>query len=125
MHRAPPLLIIQLKRFHTGSSDTEKNEQLVTFPLDFFNPKQGPLNEASTDVYECYAIINHYGSLNGGHYSAFVRVKGEKWYLFDDSFVSAVENPAEIVSSAAYLLFYRRKDIAVKLREGIGCDVLF
>lgn len=51
---------------------------------------------------------NHYGGLGGGHYTAYCKLDG-KWYDFDDSSVTAI--PAERVrSSAAYVLFYLRRD---------------
>ena len=88
INRAPPILIIQLKRFHIQyTTEADKNEAFVAFPLDFFNPykNQALINAVPsldsvendlTHLYECYAVINHYGSLHGGHYTAYVRVKG-------------------------------------------------
>ena len=56
--------------------------------------------------YKLYGVVNHMGSLGGGHYTAYAR-SGDQWYLFDDSRVEAVE-AQKIVSSDAYLLFYER-----------------
>ncbi len=50
--------------------------------------------------------MNHHGSLNGGHYTAFGSHE-DKWYKFDDRDVSPVD-PDKIVTNAAYLLFYER-----------------
>ncbi len=53
-----------------------------------------------------YGVVNHHGSLNAGHYTAFGNFK-DKWYKFDDRNVNEVK-AEEIVTSAAYLLFYER-----------------
>ena len=59
-------------------------------------------------VYDLYAVSNHYGGLGGGHYTAFCHVEGQGWAHFNDSDVSP-EDAAHVQSSAAYLLFYRRR----------------
>lgn len=63
--------------------------------------------ENPTSIYELYAISNHYGSLSGGHYTAFAK-NGNKWYSFNDSSVSSISQD-KIKGSGAYILFYRRK----------------
>ena len=61
--------------------------------------------------YDLYAVSNHYGSLNGGHYTAYgYNSLVNKWYEFNDSSVGSVSNIDEIVSPGAYLLFYRRRE---------------
>lgn len=66
-------------------------------------------------IYDLYAVSNHYGSLNGGHYTAFCQnPMVKKWYEFDDTHVSKVsqrndldEIERAVVGKAAYVLFYR------------------
>ena len=61
-------------------------------------------------MYDLYAVTNHFGSLNGGHYTAFAKNQEDSnWYCFNDSSVSRV-NEKSICSDAAYLLFYRRRE---------------
>ncbi len=61
-------------------------------------------------IYDLYAVSNHYGSLNGGHYTAFCRNPiDNKWYEFDDSSVSRID-PSSAVTKAAYVLFYKRRN---------------
>merc|ERR1711862_413477 len=51
--------------------------------------------------------------LGGGHYTAFAKnFNDQKWYKFDDSNVSPA-NEDKICSTAAYVLFYRRKDVDI------------
>jgi len=60
-------------------------------------------------IYDMFAVCNHFGDLDGGHYTAFgYNVHMKKWYDFDDSDVSPVEKN-EIQSKASYVLFYRRR----------------
>lgn len=55
------------------------------------------------------AVDNHYGGMGGGHYTATCKnAINNKWYKFDDSHVSEA-SVGDIKSSAAYLLFYRRR----------------
>ena len=66
-------------------------------------------NETKPVLYDLYGVSNHYGSLNGGHYTACVKnIVNGKWYNMNDG--SCSENTGGIVSSAAYLLFYRLRD---------------
>jgi ubiquitin carboxyl-terminal hydrolase 4/11/15 len=60
--------------------------------------------------YDLYAVVNHYGSLNGGHYTALGKNHlNNKWYNFNDGSVSAAHGE-KVQTSAAYVLFYRRRD---------------
>ncbi|KDN35786.1 cysteine proteinase [Tilletiaria anomala UBC 951] len=60
-------------------------------------------------IYDLYAVDNHYGGLGGGHYTAYAKNHASgKWYYFDDSSVREV-GPEDCKTSAAYLLFYRRR----------------
>lgn len=89
----------------------DKLDTLVDFPvcdLDMskflINPNAGPCR------YNLIAVSNHYGGMGGGHYTAFAKNKDDgKWYYFDDSSVSTASED-QIVSKAAYVLFYQRQD---------------
>ena len=40
-------------------------------------------------TYDLYAVSNHFGSLSGGHYTAYAKNPVyEKWFNFDDTDVS-------------------------------------
>jgi ubiquitin carboxyl-terminal hydrolase 8 len=56
-------------------------------------------------VYNLYAVSNHYGTLNGGHYTASVRngYNGE-WRYFDDSQISLINEKKVVVS---YSIVYK------------------
>ena len=57
--------------------------------------------------YEIYGVVNHFGSLNGGHYTANCKTD-QGWYNFDDSRASKISE-SSIFNNNAYLLFYKRK----------------
>uniref|UniRef100_A0A8C0B569 Ubiquitin carboxyl-terminal hydrolase n=1 Tax=Buteo japonicus TaxID=224669 RepID=A0A8C0B569_9AVES len=107
----PPVLVVHLKRFSYSRYMRDKLDTLVDFPINdldmsefLINPNAGPCR------YNLIAVSNHYGGMGGGHYTAFAKNKDDgKWYYFDDSSVStACED--QIVSKAAYVLFYQRQD---------------
>ncbi|KAL6567025.1 hypothetical protein OROMI_015429 [Orobanche minor] len=107
--RLPEVLVIHLKRFSYNRFLKNKLETYVDFPihdldLSGYIAKQG---EPSSNRYMLYAISNHYGSMGGGHYTAFVCHGGDRWYDFDDSHVSPI-SVDKIKTSSAYVLFYRR-----------------
>ncbi|XP_076860909.1 ubiquitin carboxyl-terminal hydrolase 15 isoform X2 [Brachyhypopomus gauderio] len=107
----PPVLVVHLKRFSYSRYMRDKLDSLVEFPLRdldmsefLINPNAGPC------LYDLIAMSNHYGGMGGGHYTAYTKNKDDgKWYNFDDSIVSPVSED-QIVSKAAYVLFYQRQD---------------
>ncbi|KYQ93108.1 peptidase C19 family protein [Tieghemostelium lacteum] len=109
---APPILVVHLKRFSYKRTLRDKLDIVVKFPLKDLDLSPFVLNkDQPSPVYDLYAVSNHFGSLGGGHYTAFALNELENtWYRFDDSSVSETQNPNSIVSDAAYVLFYRRKD---------------
>lgn len=60
-------------------------------------------------IYDLYAVSNHFGSLGGGHYTAFAKNPIYKnWFEFDDSRVRKISS-GEVQSNAAYVLFYKKR----------------
>lgn len=107
---APEILIVHLKRFIQDRRfySSRKNNVLVKFPikgLDLTDIIIGPKSKERY-IYNLYAISNHSGSTGGGHYTAYIK-NNEKWYHFNDSYVSE-ESEENIMTSKAYLLFYQR-----------------
>lgn len=126
--RLPNILIVHLKRFafkHTLRR--EKLDTFVDFPVDGL--KMDPhcaernsqcmtssfIDDTVPAEYDLFGVINHFGRLGFGHYTAFARKWDENsmsdtFAAFDDSTVTkAGGRTQEIVSSAAYVLFYRRR----------------
>uniref|UniRef100_A0A674HVX8 Ubiquitin carboxyl-terminal hydrolase 19 n=1 Tax=Taeniopygia guttata TaxID=59729 RepID=A0A674HVX8_TAEGU len=123
--RLPNVLIIQLKRFSFRSFIwRDKINDMVDFPvrsLDLSKFCIGRKGEQQLPVYDLYAVINHYGGMIGGHYTAYARLPNDKnsqrsdvgWRLFDDSTVTTVDE-SQVVTRYAYVLFYRRRNSPVE-----------
>jgi ubiquitin C-terminal hydrolase len=83
-------------------------------------------------LYDLYAVVNHYGRMGFGHYTAFVRdwdqvvppspsssssssgsspseELSSTWYSYDDDLIHVVDEKT-IKTSAAYILFYRQRE---------------
>mmetsp|Transcript_38971 Transcript_38971/g.34656 ORF Transcript_38971/g.34656 Transcript_38971/m.34656 type:complete len:129 (-) Transcript_38971:107-493(-) len=126
IYKAPPVLILHLKRFKTSrvsnfgsyyfSSGSKKIGATIDFPIEGLDISKyilGKDNEGA--VYDLFAISNHYGGMGGGHYTAYARNPFDnKWYDFNDSSVHSSGNK-ELVSGAAYVLFYRKRSNSSKL----------
>jgi hypothetical protein len=125
--RLPNILVVHLKRFEVRHGfRRDKLDTFVNFPLAGLNmePYRGHWKSASEGdrpfvddtvpaEYDLFAVVNHYGRMGFGHYTAFAMPWDEtgiskEWCLYDDSSVRPV-NPNEIQTSAAFLLFYRRR----------------
>ncbi|KAG8557256.1 hypothetical protein GDO81_018384 [Engystomops pustulosus] len=123
--RLPNILIIQLKRFSFRTFIwRDKINDLVDFPvrgLDLTTFCIGQKEDHQRPIYDLYAVINHYGGMIGGHYTAYARLPNEKnsqrsdvgWRLFDDSTVTTVDE-SQVVTRYAYVLFYRRRNSPVE-----------
>ena len=56
--------------------------------------------------YDLCGVANHYGTVSGGHYTAFGRsYRQGAWYKFDDKKVSKLKE-IDVPTEAAYILFY-------------------
>ena len=103
--RLPQVLILHLKRFKQVQGTKVKDNQLVGFEVEGMKIV-GKMEEG---VYDLFAVANHYGDMNFGHYTAFcINHLDNQWYEFDDEKVSRVD-PTQVVSAAAYLLFYQKR----------------
>ncbi|XP_051516081.1 ubiquitin carboxyl-terminal hydrolase 19-like isoform X4 [Myxocyprinus asiaticus] len=130
--RLPNVLIIQLKRFSFRSFIwRDKINDMVDFPVRNLNLSKFCIGHKEDiqqpPIYDLYAVINHYGGMIGGHYTAYARLPSDKnsqrsdvgWRLFDDSTVTTVEE-SQVVTRYAYVLFYRRRNSPVERLSRLG-----
>ncbi|KAH9738787.1 ubiquitin carboxyl-terminal hydrolase 5 [Citrus sinensis] len=79
----------------------------------------GGFQSSRRQLYELYALTNHYGGMGSGHYTAHIKLLDEnRWYNFDDSHISPI-NEDDVKSAAAYVLFYRRVKSDVSNSNGV------
>ncbi|XP_068063478.1 ubiquitin carboxyl-terminal hydrolase 31 [Anomalospiza imberbis] len=128
----PDVLIIHLKRFRQEGDRRMKLQNMVKFPLSgldmtphvvkrsqsswslpsHWSPWRKPYGlgrDPEDYIYDLYAVCNHHGTMQGGHYTAYCKnsVDGQ-WYCFDDSEVQQLSE-SEVCKQTAYILFYQRR----------------
>ena len=101
INKLPYVLILSLKRFKFNQNSNFKLRQMITYPL--YNL------ELQDKKYDLYGVINHYGSISSGHYTAIIKNREQKWILCNDSSVYEIEEK-RVMHSNAYILFYICKD---------------
>ena len=105
----PEILIFHLKRFREG----KKLDNIIEFPikgLDMGQYIKYDETNKNDNIYDLFAVANHQGNFNGGHYVAYAKnfIK-DKWYEFDDEYIKEI-NEDEIVSENSYVLFYQKRN---------------
>ncbi|KAL0984660.1 hypothetical protein UPYG_G00144850 [Umbra pygmaea] len=130
----PPVVTLHLKRFHQAGMNLRKVNRHVDFPLildlsPFCSASCKNLATGERVLYSLYGIVEHSGSMRGGHYTAYVKVRslqrrteqpqrrnlaGQReascaaqgqWVYVSDTNVQMVPE-SRVLKSQAYLLFY-------------------
>lgn len=57
--------------------------------------------------YHLYAVVNHIGSFEGGHYYAYIKHGPNLWFKCDDHIITRASRD-EVLNSPGYLLFYHK-----------------
>ncbi|XP_009273693.1 PREDICTED: ubiquitin carboxyl-terminal hydrolase 45 isoform X3 [Aptenodytes forsteri] len=134
----PAILILHLKRFHQAGLSLRKVNRHVDFPLildlaPFCSASCKNVTDGARVLYSLYGIVEHSGSMRGGHYAAYVKVRtpskkllehisttknvlglkeamgasGGQWVYVSDAHVQTVPE-SRVLNAQAYLLFYER-----------------
>lgn len=91
-----------------AAADSPAHRRVSTPLLDA--PATAAVRGEDGFLYDLYAVVNHVGALGAGHYFAYVlSEKDGKWKCFNDHQCKDIDEK-EVVSSTAYILFYRRRD---------------
>ena len=119
------------KEWHTKEIKISQPPNILILSLQRQNPRTGSKNNCYVDFsdeldmsiyldYECwnkndakytlYGIGNHSGSIDFGHYYAYIKINNS-WYEFNDSHVSPYSKRENNSSSQAYILFYKKNSI--------------
>ncbi|RKP37715.1 hypothetical protein BJ085DRAFT_15791, partial [Dimargaris cristalligena] len=113
----PPVLSFQLKRFEHNAS-ASKIETFIRIPSEldmtpFTTQHVRPADGTDTSSlpysnpachYQLFAVINHEGSLETGHYTMYAMHRKE-WFRFDDHLVT-VASLSDVLKNNAYMCFY-------------------
>jgi len=121
LYRTPPILIVHLKRFQYSATThrRDKIDSFIDFPLDGLDLTKEVMHWSDDEkpIYDCYAVSNHYGGLGGGHYTAYAMGDDGVWCHYDDSRVTTDVDAKDVVSAAAYVLYYKRRDVVFQTPE--------
>ena len=104
--RPPEILILSLQRIDQVTRT--KNECFVSFPqvLDMSEFIDNECGFNREPIYNLFAVINHAGNIDSGHYYSFIKLNGQNdWYEFNDSSVRNI-GPKIDNFPYAYGLFY-------------------
>uniref|UniRef100_A0A1B6KA10 Ubiquitin carboxyl-terminal hydrolase n=2 Tax=Cicadellinae TaxID=33370 RepID=A0A1B6KA10_9HEMI len=121
MKTLPIVACFHLKRFEHSNRLHKKISTEVAFPQEldmtpFMSHKRNnhttppPYSAAVLEDYRysLFAVINHVGSLDTGHYTAYIRQQHRHWYKCDDHMITRA-NISQVLDSEGYLLFYHKQ----------------
>ncbi|EAX91552.1 Clan CA, family C19, ubiquitin hydrolase-like cysteine peptidase [Trichomonas vaginalis G3] len=132
----PPILNFHLNR---SEYDPEK-EQIVKIDSRFEFPESIDLNEFlaensdqknSSQIYSLFGVLVHSGTVNYGHYCAFLRTSSNdpQWYEFNDTCVQKVskekavdDNYGGASNFSGYYLIYVRNSDAERIFKPVTDD---
>ena len=119
------------KEWHTKEIKISQPPNILILSLQRQNPRTGTKNNSYVDFtdeldmsvyldhecwnkndakYSLYGIGNHSGSIDFGHYYAYIKINNS-WYEFNDSSVSPYSKGTNNSSRLAYILFYKKNNI--------------
>jgi len=121
MQSLPVVMCFHLKRFEQAST---KIDTFVEFPdilhmspylssnilrKRFQNATDHTTFSVEGETYELFAVVNHHGNMDNGHYICFVR-HAEMWFKCDDAWITK-SSLQQVFKTKGYLLFYLRKNL--------------
>ncbi|XP_055991377.1 inactive ubiquitin carboxyl-terminal hydrolase 50 [Sorex fumeus] len=116
--KAPKIMIFHLKRFDILGTMKRKLRTSINYPLTNLDltPYICPIFRKHPKYNLC-AVVNHFGDLDGGHYTAFCKNSvSQAWYSFDDTRVSEIPDTS-VQTATAYLLFYSCQPFSIPIRK--------
>ncbi|XP_050390499.1 ubiquitin carboxyl-terminal hydrolase 22 isoform X3 [Patella vulgata] len=126
MKKLPVVACFHLKRFEHSTGYHKKISTFVSFPdeLDMTpfmsssrNDNNGFSNQIIQDMptslscdnkYSLFAVVNHCGTIEVGHYTCYIRLHKDQWFKCDDHMITKA-TITEVLNSEGYLLFYHKQ----------------
>lgn len=105
--------MIKLKRYSNSEygNAAVKINKMVYYP-EYINMQKYYCGELPQN-YKLYAIINHSGTINGGHYYSYIKnlkddnkTFEDQWICCNDAQVVNITEEDAMTSNNAYILFY-------------------
>lgn len=119
--RLPPVTIVSIKRF---TNSGHKVRGLIPWDLDSLDFgawrafDRDPFSDSrEPSIYSTFAVIEHHGSLNGGHYRMFAR-DGADWVCYDDSSAHVV-SPDAVITADSYIALMMPKHAREGMTSGM------
>ncbi|XP_034805835.1 ubiquitin carboxyl-terminal hydrolase 51 isoform X2 [Pan paniscus] len=124
MKKLPIVACFHLKRFEHVGKQRRKINTFISFPLELdmtpflASTKESRMKEGQppTDCvpnenkYSLFAVINHHGTLESGHYTSFIRQQKDQWFSCDDAIITKA-TIEDLLYSEGYLLFYHKQGL--------------
>ena len=102
INSTPKYLYIQFKRF-----TYDKKNKARKIDTEIYVPLLWKLNKSN---YILKGVVKQSGGINGGHYVSYVK-NGGKWYHFNDSHVSVIDEDSVLAyAKQSYILLYGKKN---------------
>nr|KAG5690871.1 hypothetical protein BaRGS_028903 [Batillaria attramentaria] len=126
MKKSPIVACFHLKRFEHSTGYHKKISTYVSFPeeLDMTpfmsssrNNSNGYTNQivresaislSCDNKYSLFAVVNHSGTIESGHYTCFIRSHKDQWFKCEDHVITRA-TAGEVLTSEGYLLFYHKQ----------------
>ncbi|XP_041473865.1 ubiquitin carboxyl-terminal hydrolase 22-like [Lytechinus variegatus] len=123
MKTLPLVACFHLKRFEHSTRFRKKISTFISFPHELdMTPYMSTHRRAnglshhhrpsrtttSDNQYSLFAVVNHHGSLEAGHYTCYVRQHQDQWFKCDDALITKA-TVHDVLQSEGYLLFYHKR----------------
>ncbi|XP_053337864.1 ubiquitin carboxyl-terminal hydrolase 21 isoform X4 [Clarias gariepinus] len=114
IQRFPKILVIHLKRFTASRNSIQKHTVPVSYPLTDLDLGPFGSGDCGQVLYDLYALCEHTGTVNMGHYTALCQEE-EGWCCYNDLSVTQISED-QLQSNQAYLLFYTLKNSTASMK---------
>jgi ubiquitin carboxyl-terminal hydrolase 4/11/15 len=111
--RTSDILVMHLKRFSSSGYRRDKLEILVDFPLEGLDLSSRVVEkqDGKSEIYDCFAVDDHWGGLGGGHYTAFAKnFMDGKWYEYNGK-MSLPKSVANVLTNTQTLLSMKQRTL--------------
>lgn len=123
MNKLPVVACFHFKRFEHSAKQRRKITTFISFPLELdmtpfmASSKESRMNGQlqlptssgnDENKYSLFAVVNHQGTLESGHYTSFIRHHKDQWFKCDDAVITKA-SIKDVLDSEGYLLFYHKQ----------------